>query len=162
MRFKSIFTFAILTLSLVLNAKADDELRKFVSLKGKAVNIRNGPGEEYKVIRSYDKTKMPLSIIHRIDNWYMVKDYQDNIGWLRVNLVNSNSKQRTIIMKTNQQIGRFPSEKTIFTGEIKKSEVAILEKCNLEFCRIKMPEKNLAGWIARSSLWGVGQNEIIK
>ena len=162
MLFKVILTIIISIFLLACDAKSDDELKKFVSLKGKIVNIRNGPGEEYKVIRSYDKTKMPLSIIHRIDNWYMVKDYQDNIGWLRVNLVNSNAKYRTIIMKANHQITRFPSENSTSVGEIKKSEIAILEKCNLTFCRIKIPEKNLAGWIGRASLWGVGQNEVVK
>ncbi len=143
-------------------ALCDDEIQKFVSLKGRQVNLRNGPGDEYKIIRVYDKTKMPLAILHRVDNWYMVSDYKENIGWVRVNLANSSIKSRTVIFKTQQDLCRFPSrDNCVKIGRANKDEVGILHKCNGRFCRIKFVEKNISGWVDQRQIWGVLKDEIL-
>lgn len=161
---KLIKLFFLFFLFLLLQEKGfcDDEIKKFVSLKGKLVNLRNGPGDEYKIIRVYSGTKMPLAILHRVDNWYMVSDNKDNTGWIRVNLVNSNAKLRTVIFKTTQDICRFPSfDNCKKIDKIQKDEIGILHRCNGRFCRVKFPQKNIAGWVDQKQIWGVLKNEIL-
>jgi len=142
------------------NVFADDEVKKFVSLKGKLTNTRNGPGEEYPVIRVYNETYMPLAILHRIDNWYMVSDFQDKIGWIRVNLVNSNAKARSVILKQDADLCILKLDRCLKIANLKKHISANVIACNKKWCRIRIKSKFLSGWIKRDVVWGVLENEI--
>ncbi|QED23108.1 SH3 domain-containing protein [Candidatus Deianiraea vastatrix] len=156
------FWLFILLISSYLNAaKADDDIKKFVSLKGKITNIRNGPGEEYPVIMTYSGTYMPLAILHRIDDWYMVTDYQDKTGWVKVNLVNGNSKNRNIIFTQDAYIYKVIKDKMVKVAKVEKNMTANLQFCNKKLCKIRMRKWNISGYVQRKSIWGVLENEIL-
>lgn len=159
------YLFFLIFLFFVQNSFANEDFQKFVSLKGNDANVRNGPGEEYKILFTYAKTNMPLEILHRIDNWYMIRDYKNQIGWLKINLVTSGRKSRKIIVKSDLiNLCRFPVQNMkdcVSLAKITKDVVARIKSCNKTWCRIVLEKHNLSGWVNRGGIWGIGDDEIM-
>src|SRR5262245_138819 len=55
---------------------------RFVSLKAGRVNVRNGPGEDYKVSWVFTKPALPVEIIAEFDTWRRVRDSDGAVGWV--------------------------------------------------------------------------------
>ena len=70
-------------------------LPRFVSLKAQRVNMRVGPGRDYKVEWMYTKAGLPLEILQEYDNWRKVRDPEGNEGWILHSLL---SGERTAIV----------------------------------------------------------------
>ena len=47
---------------------------RFVSLKAGRVNVRVGPGEDYKVAWVFTKPGLPIEVIQEFDNWRRIRD----------------------------------------------------------------------------------------
>lgn len=146
------------------NGLCGEMITKFVSLKGKQTNVRGGPSEEYKILRVYDKTFMPLEILHKIDNWYMISDYQNQSGWIRANLVNHNKKRRSVIFQTNAELCRFPvlkDKQCKKIATVDKGVVGIIRSCNKTWCNVKFDKYYISGFVKRENIWGLINSEIL-
>src|SRR6516225_9869694 len=49
-------------------------LPRFVSLKAGRVNVRVGPGEDYKVAWIYTKPGLPIEVVQEYDTWRRIRD----------------------------------------------------------------------------------------
>lgn len=152
---------AALIIIFSINAFADT---KFVSLRGRETNMRNGPSEEYKILMTYYKTKMPLEVMHKVDDWFMVRDFNQNSGWVISRLVSSNKKARTIILNESAYLCKLPVTdiaKCVILKKMQRGLVANLKKCNSAWCRIVIEEEKISGWVLRYKLFGILQDERI-
>ena len=61
---------------------AEVESSFYVSLRSDEVNLRTGPGNEYPIKHVYQLKDMPLRVIGEYDNWYKVKDKDNDEGWV--------------------------------------------------------------------------------
>lgn len=68
-------------------------LTNFGFIKSKEVNVRNGPDEKYNIIWKFNVKNTPVQIINKIDNWYMIRDYSGEVGWIKSNLIATNKKR---------------------------------------------------------------------
>ncbi len=145
-------------------AISDAIIHKFVALKGKRTNVRAGPGEDYKIIRVYDKTNMPLEILHRIDNWYMISDYQEKIGWIRVNLVASGQKKRKAIFQIDTKLCHTPVvdlQKCIGIARVDRGIVGTIRSCNKTWCSVILDKYYISGFAPRKNIWGITSDEVL-
>ena len=55
---------------------------RFVSLKSGTVNMRVGPGREYRVEWQFTRAGTPVEIIAEFDNWRRVRDADGTEGWV--------------------------------------------------------------------------------
>ena len=55
---------------------------RFVSLKSGKVNMRVGPGREYRVEWRYTRAGTPVEIVAEFDNWRRVRDAEGTEGWV--------------------------------------------------------------------------------
>jgi len=69
------------TLFLSLSLLSPAMAREMVSVKGKLVNMRSGPGTRYQVNWQLEKG-YPLQIIARKGKWLKVRDFENDQGWI--------------------------------------------------------------------------------
>ena len=68
---------------------------RFVSLKAGRVNVRVGPGEDYKVSWVFTKPALPVEVIQEFDTWRRIRDSDGAVGWVFHSLL---SGKRTAVV----------------------------------------------------------------
>tara|TARA_B100000029_G_C17275211_1_gene851363 strand:- start:105 stop:560 length:456 start_codon:yes stop_codon:yes gene_type:complete len=127
-----------------------DENIKFLSLKHKEVNLRQGPSYEYPIKLIYKKKYLPVIIIDRSETWRKIRDFKNNSGWIHISQLTN--KKTAINMKNNAIIYK---NSTIYSKPIAKLELGrllIIKKCKEKWCRVQT--QNFKGWILKKYLWG--------
>ena len=148
MKQNSIF---LLILLILLTSKLHaDENIKFLSLKNKEVNLRQGPSFEYPVKLIYKKKYLPVAIIDRSETWRKIRDFKNNSGWIHISQLTN--KKTAINMKNNSIIYK---KSTIYSKPIAKLELGrllIIKKCKEKWCKVQT--QNFKGWMLKKYLWG--------
>ena len=90
--FSKVFVFAVvINLFLIFNVlsassaskiskKTGLPLPRFVSLKSNKVNLRRGPGLDYKIDWVYKRKHLPLMIVSEFGHWRQVIDFEGYSG----------------------------------------------------------------------------------
>ena len=131
------------------NSHASENI-KFLSLKNKEVNLRQGPSFDYPIKLVYKKKYLPVIIIDKSETWRKIKDFKNNSGWIHISQLSN--KKSGINTKNNSIIYKKP---TIYSKPIAKLELGrllLIKKCKEEWCKIKTG--NFNGWILKKYLWG--------
>ena len=148
MKQNSIFLLILLIL-LTPKLHADENI-KFLSLKNKEVNLRQGPSFEYPVKLIYKKKYLPVVIIDRSETWRKIRDFKNNSGWIHISQLTN--KKTAINMKNNSIIYK---KSTIYSKPIAKLELGrllIIKKCKEKWCKVQT--QNFKGWMLKKYLWG--------
>ena len=145
--------FVILTIFLFVSAiSASAEM---ISIKGDKVNLRKGPGTKYSIVWEYGDG-YPLQIVSKKGNWFEVKDFENDSGWIHKSLtqysphvivkVNHNSEEKINIRKE-------PNASTDVVGKAQYGVVFKTIKRQSGWVNIKH-DSGLSGWVKESLLWG--------
>ena len=148
MKQNSIFLLILLIL-LTTKLHADENI-KFLSLKNKEVNLRQGPSFEYPVKLIYKKKYLPVVIIDRSETWRKIRDFKNNSGWIHISQLTN--KKTAINMKNNSIIYK---KSKIYSKPIAKLELGrllIIKKCKEKWCKVQT--QNFKGWMLKKYLWG--------
>ena len=70
-----------LCLSILLQYISNAE-EKFLSLKKNKVNVRYGPGLDFRIKYIYKKINLPVKQIDKKENWRRIIDLKNNSGWI--------------------------------------------------------------------------------
>jgi len=144
--FLSIFIIALFFFS---NLYAVED-KKFLSLKNKKVNLRQGPSFEYPIKLIYKKKYLPVIIIDKSETWRKILDFESNSGWIHVSQLSK--KKSAINIKKNSILYK---KSTIYSKPIAKIEIGRLifvERCKIKWCKISTGK--FKGWVYKNSLWG--------
>ena len=130
---------------------------RFVALKSPETNVRSGPGTRYPIAWVYRRASMPVEVVEEYEYWRKIRDIEGTTGWVHKSML---AGQRTVMIKGKeaQLIRREPKEKS---QAILKSEplvIAQLIECEPEWCRIQISGRK--GWIEKTRLWGVYEQEV--
>ena len=121
----------------------------FLSLKKNKVNVRYGPSFESPIKFIYKKINLPIKQIDKKGNWRRIIDLKNNSGWIhRSQLKPSNS----IIPLNDRILFNKPSKFSEPLAKIQKGRVLLLEKCQIEWCKVKT--EKFKGWIKKDKIWG--------
>lgn len=172
---KTVFTLGIFALGLAISdssaittAHAETvgpsglPLPRFVSLKSQRVNMRVGPGRDYKVEWMYTKVGLPLEILQEYDNWRKVRDSEGEEGWILHSLL---SGKRTAIVapwKRNEEnslvpLKDAPNSNAAVLAKLEPGVVTNVSECENGWCRIQT--EKYQGYAMQDLLWGVYPNE---
>jgi SH3-like domain-containing protein len=132
---------------------------RFVSLKAGRVNVRVGPGEDYKIAWIYTKPGLPIEVVQEYDTWRRIRDSDGTVGWVFKSLL---SGKRTVVVSPWKSGDARPIYQT---GSADSSISAYLQpgvtgdvgRCHAGWCRIS--GNGYKGWIPETQLWGVYANE---
>lgn len=124
---------------------------KYMSLKYDEVNIRSGPGKNFKIIYRYKVKGLPVIVLGKYDNWYKIKDLKNNVGWVSDHLL---SKARTVITLNKDNFifkdKRIAKSYPLFKAD--KNVVLRFNKCGRDVCKVEVNKKS--GWIRKTDIWG--------
>ena len=141
--------------------KSGLQVPRFVSLKAGRVNVRVGPGEDYKIAWVFTRTGLPIEVIQEYDTWRRIRDSDGAVGWVFNSLL---SGKRTAVVTpwTKDEpapIHAAASPSAAISAYLEPGVMGTVERCHGGWCRIS--GKGFDGWIEQDHLWGVYPNEDI-
>ncbi|MEM9278050.1 MAG: SH3 domain-containing protein [Pseudomonadota bacterium] len=138
---------------------------RFVSLKSERVNMRIGPGRQFKVVWLYLKKGLPIEIIQEYDNWRKVRDPEGNEGWILHSLL---SGKRTVIVNPGEQnttegivdLYDDASTESSVIARVEPGVVTEVKSCQDNWCLVSA--QDVEGYLEKKFIWGVYPDEIIE
>ena len=119
------------------------------AITGKIANIRSGPGTRYEILIKAEKN-YPLDFIKKSGNWYQVKDFEGDVGWVHKSLIKKMSAVITIKSKCNVRAGPSTRERIVFICERGVPFEVIKRKGN--WINVRHAD-GYEGWIHKSLVW---------
>ena len=141
-------------------ARSGTPLPRFVSLKANPVNVREGPGERYRIAWVYVRAGLPVEVTQEFDTWRRIRDSDGTEGWVSQALL---SGARTAVVAPWQDraaalpIHAQPSAAARVTAYLEPGVLADIDECRAGWCRLA--GARFAGWIQQDRLWGVYPGE---
>lgn len=134
------------------------KIPRFVSLKSAEIYMRSGPGTRYPILWVYNRKNLPVEVINEYDNWRKVRDPDGEEGWMLGTLL---SGERTALITSDQPVSLYKSRDrgAQRTAWLESGVIANVEKCSASWCLVRVG--TFSGWLEKSSLWGVYENEQI-
>ncbi len=132
---------------------------RFVSLKAGRVNVRVGPGEDYKVAWIFTRPALPVEIIQEFDTWRRIRDSDGSVGWVFHSLL---SGKRTVVVAPWVKGDPLPirasaAADAAVTAYLEPGVMASVDRCGGGWCRLSGDA--FSGWIEQDRLWGVYPDE---
>ncbi len=153
MKVKSFCFFLIITLFFFLQVSSASA--QMLSIKGDDINMRSGPGTQYKVLWQLG-SGFPLKVLKKQGDWYRVQDFEGSVGWVHKMVTTSTPHMIVKVhkktkKKINVRSGPGTNNRIVaqaYYGVVFKT----LEQKN-GWAHVEH-EKGITGWIKRSLLWG--------
>ncbi|MCG8470527.1 MAG: SH3 domain-containing protein [Desulfobacterales bacterium] len=123
---------------------------KRVSVKGNAVNVRTGPGTKYEIIWKGVEKYYPLEVIDQADNWYYVRDFEQDTGWIHKKLVDKTETVITVKERCNVRKGPGAKKGLAFVVDSGVSFRVLGRKGN--WIKVQHADGD-KGWIHKSLVW---------
>lgn len=145
----------ILLISLVFLGIAVNAQAKMLSIAGDDINMRSGPGTNYKVMWKLGKG-FPLSVLKKKGDWYRVRDFEGTIGWVHDSVTNSTPHMIVKVNKnSNKRINIRSGPGTRYNIVAKAHYGVVFRTLQQKDGWAKVEhEKGVTGWIKRTLLWG--------
>lgn len=136
-------------------------LPRFVSLKSDRVNVRQGPGDNYRVAWIFVRKGLPVEVTQEFENWRRIRDSDGAEGWIFQSLL---SGERTAVVSPWDSgppvpIRSGPSAADEVSAYLEPGVLANVDECSGGWCRLS--GTGYRGWIQQDRLWGVYPNEVI-
>lgn len=144
--FKKILSFTLLALVLCAGTAS----AKRLSVAVDKANVRSGPGTNNEILWSVGKY-YPVDIIKKSGNWYKIRDFEGDIGWIYRTLL---KKIPAVIIKgdrVNVRKGSGTSFKILFQAE--KGVSFKLLKRKKKWLKVKHADGDV-GWLHKNLVWG--------
>jgi SH3-like domain-containing protein len=128
---------------------------RYVSLRANEVNVRRGPGLEYRIDWVFRRAGLPVRVIDEYGHWRRIADSDDAGGWVYHALLTS---RRTALVKEPRTTFRAkPSETAPPVAVAEQGVVAHLLQCQRDWCRVRASSSE--GWVPKTAIWGVDADE---
>lgn len=153
MRFWASLLFVLLLLAAPLAARAEPPLPYWASLRAGEVNMRVGPGEDYRILWVYRRQHLPVKVLRAMEGWRLVQDQDGARGWVLLRLL---SRQRGFLV-----VGRGEAELREKAGgggrlllKLVPGVTGKLGDCADGWCKADVSGK--LGYLPQGRLWGAG------
>lgn len=126
-----------------------------LSIKNDKVNLRSGPGKNYYIKCEYG-AGFPVEIIERNKNWVMVKDFENDTGWVHQSFLTTTPH---MIVKANKKteekinIRKGPGSENKIVGKAHYGVVFKTVQRRNDWVELQH-ESGLKGWTNLNFLWG--------
>ena len=129
---------------------------RYVSMRSSEVNVRRGPGLDYRKDWVFRRAGWPVKIVDEHGDWRRIVDKDEAGGWVFHAMLTG---RRTVLITGDTVFFRKkPRVTAAATAEVERGVIASLERCEETWCEVE--SGGLRGWVAKDDLWGVEPGEI--
>ncbi len=144
---------------------------RYVSLNASKINLRRGPGLDYRIDLEFRRRGLPVRVIDEYGHWRRVVDAEGDDGWVYHALL---SGRRTVqvtapgLLLRARPVGLTEGTECAALSALPEGAVACAERgvlaelvaCERFWCRIEAGGHE--GWVPKSGLWGVDPGEVFE
>ncbi len=123
---------------------------QMVSINGRKVNLRSGPGTNYEVLWELGKG-FPLKVLSRRKGWIKVSDFENDQGWIAEKLVSRTP--HLIVKRKRVNLRSGPGKRYRIVGRANYGVVFRTLKRKGRWVKVRH-ENGTVGWVRRDLLWG--------
>jgi SH3-like domain-containing protein len=139
-------------------ARAEDrEVPYWASLRGRDVNMRVGPGEDYRINFRYHREDLPMKVLRVMEGWRLVQDPDGARGWMLARFL---KPQRGAIVKGERggppvDMRDKPDAAAKLLWKVEPDVTGKLGDCADGWCKFDVAGQ--VGYVREASLWGAGK-----
>jgi len=144
-------------------------LPRFVSLNAAEINVRRGPGLDYRLDWVYERRGLPVRVLDEHDNWRLIEDSAGDGGWVYHALISGRRMAEVtapgVLLQSepSAEVRTGPCRALVesATRAVACAEGGVLARltaCRREWCRIATSGHD--GWVPKSAIWGVTAAEV--
>ncbi len=131
---------------------------RYVSLRSSEINVRRGPGLDYRKDWVFQRAGLPVRIIEEYGDWRRIVDKDDAGGWVYHAMLTG---RRTVLVTADEVVLRSDASDTAApVARAEQGVVARLRACRPDWCEIEA--EGHKGWVRKSVVWGVDPGEIVE
>lgn len=128
---------------------------RYVSLRSSEINVRRGPGLDYRKDWVFRRAGLPVRVIDEYGDWRRIVDKDDAGGWVYHAMITG---RRTVLVTEDTILLREdPSVTAAATAQAEQGVVARLRSCQRDWCEIEADGHR--GWVRKTMIWGVDAEE---
>ena len=127
---------------------------RWVSLKYKEVNARQGPGDDYPALWTYRAKGLPVQVVAETREWRKICDPEGGAAWVQRRLVDG---VRTVFRTDPRPLPLLsqPKPQARVKAYLAGRAIASFDRCENGWCRVKAD--GVKGWAPAGQLWGVSE-----
>ncbi len=123
---------------------------RFVSLKSSKVNMRRGPGKEFRIDWIYYRKDLPVKIILEYLAWRKIEDFEGYTGWVHASLLSG--KKSLIVIQDKVPLRNKPLNNASSIAYLQKNLLVALKICKKKWCQVEVDK--YIGWVNKKLVWG--------
>ncbi len=126
----------------------------WASIRSEEVNLRAGPGEDYRIAWVYHRQHLPLKVIRIKDGWRLVQDSAGNQGWMMARFL-TRERGAVVAGKGLADMRDKGAASARLLWRLQPGVVGLLGDCGAGWCALTLNDRR--GFVAQSRLWGAGE-----
>jgi SH3-like domain-containing protein len=126
----------------------------WASIRSDEVNMRVGPGEDYRIAWVYHRPRLPVKVLRIKDGWRLVQDPDGAQGWMRSQFL---TRERTGFVRGKQAapMRENPTGQARLLWRLAPGVVGLLGTCEAGWCAFDAGGRK--GYVEAARLWGAGE-----
>ena len=130
---------------------------RYVSLRSSDINVRRGPGLDYRKDWVFHRAGLPVKIVEEYGDWRRIVDKDDAGGWVYHAMLTG--RRTVLVVDDSVTLRADPSDAAPAAAVAEQGVVARLDRCGPDWCEIEADGYD--GWVRKASLWGVDPGEVV-
>jgi SH3-like domain-containing protein len=130
------------------------EVPYWASLRVDEVNMRVGPGEDYRIMWTYRRKQLPLKVVRLKEGWRLVEDPDGARGWMLARFL---TRDRGAIVKGKglAEMREKPDVSSRLLWRLEPNVTGTLGECADGWCQFSVTGHR--GFVRQYRLWGAGE-----
>lgn len=125
----------------------------WASIRSSEVNMRVGPGEDYRINWVYRRPHLPLKVLRMMEGWRLVQDPDGARGWMLARFL---TRDRGAIVRGKglAEMREAGEDGARVLWRLKPGVVGRLGDCKAGWCRFEV--EGHIGFVREERVWGAG------
>ena len=148
---------ALAAAAMLLSAPARaDEVKTpyWASIRSDVVNMRVGPGEDYKILWVYHRQHLPLKVLRTKEGWRFVQDPGGAQGWVLSRLL-TRERAGFVLGTGPAEMHEQASAETKPMWRLAPGVVGLVGDCANGWCQFSVGPRQ--GFVEQARVWGAGE-----
>lgn len=145
---------ALIGISLPALAQDTAEIPYWASIRASEINMRVGPGEDYRILWVYRRPMLPLKVLRIKEGWRFVRDPDGAQGWVLARFL---TRQRTGYVQGTEpaEMHQKAAQESKLLWRLAPGVVGLLGDCDKGWCGFAVGPRK--GFVRQDRLWGAGE-----